>query len=158
MTGIGQIIQFTKILETKVNGFSYDCIYRVQLYNNKESPICIPVSLSFGLMASIDDTVQLSNVYPANDSILVLSFQYAKADLEGSATRYPALPIVLNPGTYLLTNVRFTKENGKKTILELKYSHDKQIDYGKIWSVFKNGPKYKWMDSLNFVNQRYQIF
>jgi hypothetical protein len=155
--GFSQTMKFTQLSERMLNNNNYEYVYKVELYNDNNIPICIPVSLSFGFVANLDDTIEVSNIYPASDSTLTFSLYYTKSDIEGSSTRYPATPIVLNPGTYLLTNVRFEKTKVKKIFLELKYAEDKNFEYNKIWSSYENNPRYKWMDDLNFVDKKFPI-
>jgi hypothetical protein len=155
--GFGQDIKFTKISETKLGNGSWEYVYNIELYNDNSTPICIPVSFAFGLTADLSDTVDVSNIYPASDTSLTFSLYYAKS-LEGSSTRYPAIPVIINPGTYFITNIRFIKSQRKSTILELKYSADKNLDYYKILSSFGKSPKYMWMDKLNFKDKKYSFF
>ena len=156
-SGFCQDIRFTKIGESKSKNDLDECIYRLELYNNTNSPICIPVSLSFGFTVNLNDTVEVSNIYPASGSSVIFSLYYAKSDIEGSSARYPAIPVIVNPNTYLLTNIRFAKVKGGKMFLKLKCSYNKKLDYYKIISSFKKEPKYKWMDNLNFIDKKYPI-
>ena len=155
-----QTIKFSKTNETaSKNGVSAECVYRIEIYNNTNVPICIPVSLSFGLSADINDTLEVINIYPANDSVLTFSLYYSKSDIKGSSTRYPAAPIVINPSTYFLTNIKFIKTQlHQKAFLELNCSYDKGLEYNKIYASFNKNPKYIWMDKLNFINKKYSIY
>ncbi|MCX8020823.1 MAG: hypothetical protein N2747_10050 [Chitinophagaceae bacterium] len=156
--GFCQDVKFTELGESKSKSGLDECIYRLELFNNTNSPICIPVSLSFGFTVNLNDTVEVKNIYPANDSSVTFSLYYTKSELEGSSVRYPAVPVLINPNTYVLTNVRFEKIKEKKMFLELKCSYDKNLDYYKIRSSFENEPKYKWMDKLSFVDKKYPIY
>jgi hypothetical protein len=156
--GFCQDVNFTKIGETRTKEGPSELIYRVELYNNTNSPICIPVSLSFGFTVNLNDTVEVGNIYPAIDSSVTFSLYYIKSDIEGSSARYPAVPVIVNPNTYVLTNIKFTNVKGKRMFLELKCSYDKNLDYYKIRSSFENEPKYKWMDKLNLIDKKYLIF
>jgi len=153
-----QDVKITKIGESISERGSDECIYRVELFNYTNTPICIPMSLTFGYTVNLNDTVDVVNIYPANDSSIIFSLYYTKSDIEGSSARYPAIPVIVNPNTYVLTNIKFEKIKEKKMFLELKCSYDKKLDYYKIRSSFENEPKYKWMDSIKFVNKRYPIF
>lgn len=155
--GFCQEVNFAKISKTVSKDGLNEYMYRVEVYNNTSKPICIPVSLSFGLAVNLDDTVEVVNIYPARDSSLFFSLYYAKSDIEGSSARYAATPVIVNPNTYLLVNIRFVKAEGKQMFLELKYSYDKNLDYRKIRASFENEPRYKWMDDLNFVDKIYPI-
>lgn len=155
--GFSQDIKFTKLKEVKLSNGSYNYVYKIELYNDNRTPICVPVSFAFGLTADLSDTVDVTNIFPASDTSLTFSLYYAKS-LEGSSTRYPAVPVIINPGTYLITNISFVKSEGTRTILELKYSADKSIEYNKILSLFGESPKYKWMDKLNFKDKKYFFF
>src|SRR5687768_15618343 len=125
--GFCQDLMFTKIGESISKNGSEECIYRLELYNNTNSPICIPVSLSFGLTVNLNDTVEVANIYPAIDSSVIFSLYYTKSDIEGSSARYPGVPVIVNPNTYILTNIRLTKIKGKKMFLELKCTYDKKF-------------------------------
>lgn len=155
--GFCQKINFTKISKTISKDGLYEYIYRVEVYNNTNKPMCIPVSLSFGLAVNLDDTVEVANIYPARDSGLFFSLYYAKSDIGGSSARYAATPVIVNPNTYLLVKIRFVKAEEKQMFLELKYSYDKDLDYNKIRASFENEPRYKWMDDLDFVDKIYSI-
>ncbi len=148
-----QDVKFVRIGEDKS-----EFIYRLELYNNTNTPICIPMSLSFGYTVNLNDTVEVANIYPANDSSVTFSLYYTKSDIEGSSARYPAVPVIVNPSTYILANIRFKGVEGKKVLLELKLSNDKNLDYYKIRSSFENEPKYRWMDKLKFIDKNYLIF
>jgi hypothetical protein len=103
------------------------------------------------------DTVEVVSIYPAVDSSITFSLYYTKKEMEGSSARYAAIPVILNPCTYLSTHITFTRPKGKGIFLELKYSYDKNLDFYKIWTSFENEPQYKWMDNLNFVDKKYSI-
>jgi len=155
--GFCQDVKFTTIGKTISKNDLNECIYRVEIYNNTNSPICIPVSLSFGFSINLNDTIEVTNIYPARDSAVFFSLYYTKSDIEGSSARYAATPVIVNPNTYLLTNIRFVKTEGKQIFLELKCSYDKGLDYHKIRQTFENEPRYKWMDNLDFVDKKYPI-
>lgn len=152
-----QSIQFMKVNEIISNQGLCKYVYKVEVYNNTNRPICIPVSLSFGYTVNLYDTVDVVSIYPAVDSSVIFSLYYTKSDIEGSSARYPAIPVILNPCTYLSTYIIFKKPKGKSMFLELKYSYDKNLDFYKIWTSFENEPQYKWMDDLNFVDKKYPI-
>lgn len=155
--GFCQDVAFTKISELKSNSGLEECIYQLKLFNNTNRPICIPFSLSFGLTVNLDDTIDVSNIHPLIDSSITFSLYYTKFEIEGSSTRYPAIPVIVNPNTYVLTNIRFTSIKGMKLFLELKYSNDKNLDYYKIRSSFEKEAKYKWMDRLTFIDKKYLV-
>jgi hypothetical protein len=131
--------------------------YKVEIYNNTNKPICIPVSLSFGVEIDCEDTVEVVNIYSASDTALFFSLCYTKSEFEGSKTRYSASPMIINPQTYFSTNIRFVNNRSKKMYLVLKYSNDKNIDYKEIRASFESKPQYEWMDTLNFYDKKFQI-
>jgi hypothetical protein len=157
LNGFGQQVKLTNIGTCHSKGDS-NAIYTVEIFNNTNAPICIPVSLSFGSIVNLADTVEVTNIYPSTDSAVVFSLYYSKSDLEESSMRYPAVPIIINPNTYFLTNIKFNKPQRKKVYLELNFSFDKNLDFQKIRSSFENEPKYRWMNDLNFIEKKYLLF
>ena len=154
-----QEVEFCKIREISFKNGPNQCVYRVQIYNGTQNPICIPVSLSFGFSFTDLDTAEVVNIYPAIDSIVTLSLYYAKDDISGSSTKYPALPVIINPATYAIANIRFEKPENKHVYLELAYSNDTDLDYHQIRNSFENEPMYRWMEKLNsMVYKKFLIF
>jgi hypothetical protein len=158
VSSYSQDVKFSKIQEIALKNGSKECIYQVEVYNDTNNPICFPVSLSFGFTFNDLDTGEVVNIYPAIDSIVTLSLYYAKADISGSSAKYPALPVIINPNTYAVSNIKFEKPENKHVYLELKYSNDTDLDYHQINKSFQNEPMYRWMDKLHFVNNKFFIF
>lgn len=156
---LAQTVKFSKISEAQDSTGLYNCIYSIQIYNNTDIPICIPVSLSFGYAPNLYDTIEVADIYPIDDSIVTFSLYYSKYEIERSFARYPAIPVVITPGTYFLTNIWFKKsEKNIKAYLALKCSYDKKLDYYKINDLFMNNPKYVWMNEVNFIDTNYPIY
>lgn len=154
-----QSVNFTKLTGSAVNNQSDQyTYYKVEIFNNTDIPICIPVSLSFGISANIYDTIEVTDIYTADDSIRTLSLYYTKDELAGSSARYPARPVVINPSTYFITNIKFAASYiSQKIFLELMCSYGKGLDYNKILTSFNNQPKYMWMDNLSFIVKKYSL-
>jgi len=159
LNSYSQDVKFSKIQEITLKNGSNQCVYRVEIYNDTNNPICVPVSLSFGYSFTALDTAEVVNIYVANDSIITLSLYYAKADISGSSAKYPALPVIINPNTYAVANIKFEKPENKHVYLELAYANDTDLDYHQIWKSFENEPMYRWMEKLNsFVRKKFLIF
>src|SRR5678816_1746137 len=149
-----QDVKFAKVQQITLENGSNQCVYRVEIYNDTNDPICIPVSLSFGYSFTALDTGELVNIYPAIDSIVTLSLYYAKTDITGSAVKYPALPVIINPNTYAVANIKFEKPENKHVYLELTYSDDEDLDYHEIWKSFGNEPMWRWMEKLQNIEKK----
>jgi hypothetical protein len=153
-----QILRFTKLNDAKHKDSSIAYTYNLELYNNTNIPLCIPVSLSYGRTANLQDTVDLAGIYQEDDSVLVLSLYYSKIDIRSSYTRYPAVPVIVNPGTYFLTNFTFSlNPRNKFFYLDLKVCYQK-FDFQKVINDFQNKPQYEWMEELGFIDTKYPIF
>ena len=153
-----QHLAFIKLNESASTKGGLECIYRVEIYNNTNKPFCVPISLAFGYTVSSSDTVEVINTSGGSDTSETFSLYYTKSDLEGSKARYPAIPVLLNPNTYLITNIKFRKAGHKKIyFLKLEYSKDEKLDFYKIFSSYQNEPMFKWMDDLNFTTKNYLI-
>jgi len=70
----------------------------------------------------------------------------------------PSYPIILNPRTYLLTNIKFVKpQNTKEIFFEFTHSFGPDLDYQKIGTSYNSEPKFIWKKSLKFIETRAQL-
>ncbi|GAA4743687.1 hypothetical protein [Flavisolibacter ginsenosidimutans] len=155
---LSQEVKIIKTGEGKISGQSAVNYYSVSIYNNTDKPICVPVSNYFSYRMNTNDTLELGGVYSEKDSIIVVSLFWSKKDLEIDPQQMPGYPVVINPRTYLLTNILFHRSsNIKGAYFEFKYSFGPNLDYQKISSSYNAEPKFRWMKTLKFIEDRLSI-
>lgn len=157
-SALSQQVKLFKIGENKTKNVTIVNIYSVRIYNNTDKPICIPVSNYFAYKMNAEDTLELADIYSGKDSIIVVSLFWAKRDLEINPQQMPSYPVVINPRTYLLTNIKFEKKSNIKEIyFEFKHSFDPNLDYQKISSSYNTEPKFVWKKYMKFIETRVPI-
>ena len=152
-----QQVRLSKAGEQRIANKIY-LIYNLIVYNNTNKPICVPVSNHFAYRMNVNDTLELGDIYSEKDSLIVVSLFWSKQDLEIDPQQIPSYPVVLNPRTYLLTNIMFTKDTIiKETYFEFKYTFGPELDYQKISSSYYTEPKFVWRRGLKFIDERIKI-
>jgi hypothetical protein len=157
-SALSQQVKLFKIGENKTKKSTDVNIYGVRIYNNTDNPICVPVSNYFVYRINVNDTLELADIYNENDSVIVVSLFWAKKDLDVDPQQMPSYPVVINPRTYLLTNIMFAKKsNIKKIYFEFKHSFGPNLDYQKISSSYNKQPKFVWKKGMKFIETRIPI-
>jgi len=157
-SALSQQVKLFKIGENKTTNATVINIYGVRIYNNTDKPICVPVSNYFAFRVNVNDTLELADIYNEKDSVIVASLFWAKKDLEIDPQQMPSYPVVVNPRTYLLTNIMFAKKSNVKEIyFEFKHSFGPNLDYQKIISSYNTQPKFLWKKSMKFIETRLPI-
>ncbi|MBP7555164.1 MAG: hypothetical protein KA821_02790 [Chitinophagaceae bacterium] len=152
---VSQQITVLKLQEQSTGNNTLENTYGVRIYNNTDKPICIPISNSFAYRMNINDTLELGDIYSEKDSVVVVSLFWSKKDLEIDPQQMPSYPIILNPRTYLLTNIKFVKPlNTKEIFFEFKHSFGPNLDYQRISALYNSEPKFIWKKSLKFIETR----
>lgn len=155
-TAFAQQVAVTKISERpSANGTL--SIYTVRIHNNTNKPICIPVSLDFANRLNEHDILNLGDILQDEDSAIAVSLFWSKPDLEEDPQQKPSYPVVLNPRTYLITNISLEKIPSVKAI-QFEFMHAFQgVDYEKIARSYETEPRFFWMRSLKFIKDRIPI-
>jgi hypothetical protein len=155
---LSQQIKVLKLQEQSTDNNASVNTYSVRIYNNTDKPICIPVSNSFAYRMNVNDTLELGDIYSERDSAIVVSLFWSKKDLEIDPQQMPSYPVILNPRTYLLTNIKFVKpSNTKEIFFEFRHSFGPDLDYQRISTSYSSEPKFIWKKSLKFIETKVQL-
>ena len=152
-----QKIELFKLGEESLTSTTSLNIYSVRIFNNTDQPICVPVSEYFYHRISANDTLELGNISNKNE-IIIASLFWSKEDLEIDPQQMASYPVILNPSTYLLTNIKVVKSKDIKEIyFDFKHSFGPDLDYRKIIFSYNKEPKFRWKKSLKFIESRIPI-
>lgn len=155
---LSQEVRIIKTGEEKAPGGSAVNYYSVSIYNNTDKPICVPVSNYFAYRMNMNDTLELGDIYNEKDSIVVVSLFWSKKDLEIDPQQMPSYPVIINPRTYLLTNIMFNRNSIiREAYFDFKHSFGPDLDYQKISSSYNAEPKFRWKKTLKFIEDRLSI-
>lgn len=156
-TAFAQQVKITKTGEqsAKTNVFQ---LYHLSIYNNTNKPICIAVSNDFAYRLNEKDTLELGNTASEKDNEIVVSLFWSKMDLANDAQQHPSYPLVLNPRTYLVTNISVKKNpSGKGIYFDFMHSFGPDLDFNKISASYESEPPYVWMRSLKFFSEKFPM-
>jgi len=151
-----QEIQLNKLSDKKMADGSFINFYSLKIYNNTDKPICVPVSIFFAHRVNFNDTLELVDIYnDQEDSVVEVGLVWAKKDLDTNPQQMESYPIVLNPGTYIATNVAISKGTiTKKIYFDFRHSFGPDLNYQKISSSYNTEPKFVWKKSLMFIEKK----
>ena len=157
-SALSQQVKVFKLREQSIENNAYVNTYSVQIYNNTDKPICVPISNYFAYRMNVNDTLELGDMDDGKDSSIVVSLFWSKKDLEIDPQQMSSYPVILNPRTYLLTNIKFTKaSNTKEIFFEFKHSFGPDLDYQKINASYSSQSKFVWKKSLKFIETKVQM-
>jgi hypothetical protein len=157
-SALSQQVTVFKLREQNIENNAFVNIYSVRIYNNTDKPICVPVSSYFVNRMNVNDTLELGDIYDEKDSVIVVSLFWSKKDLAIDPQQMPSYPVIINPRTYLLTNIKFTKpSNTREIFFEFKHSFGPDLDYQKISASYSSEPKFVWKKSLKFIETKIQM-